>query len=66
MKHKHINDFHLHQKYEMFLHSEKFHISFTCFFLLEAYSMLFSIMTNHLTLTGRSGMLDSQMSTEMK
>ena len=28
--------------------------------------MLVSIMTNQLTLTGRSGMLDSQLSTEVK
>ena len=28
--------------------------------------MLVSIMTNQLTLTGRSGMVDSQLSTELK
>ena len=35
-------------------------------FLLEVHSMLVSIMTNQLMLTGRSGMVESQLSTEVK
>ena len=44
----------------------KYLISQTWSFLWEVHSMLFSIMTNQLTLTGRSGMVDSQLSTEGK